>query len=34
MQTALVYLKGVGHARARLLKEELQLRTYQEYTMP
>ena len=30
MQTALVYLKGVGHERARLLKEELQLRTYQD----
>ena len=30
MQTALVYLKGVGPERARLLKEELQLRTYQD----
>ena len=28
MQTSLVYLKGVGPERARLLKEELQLRTY------
>ena len=30
IQTALVYLKGVGPERARLLKEELQLRTYQD----
>ena len=30
MQTALVYLKGVGPERSRLLKEELQLRTYQD----
>ena len=30
MQTSLVYLKGVGPERARLLKEELQLRTYQD----
>ena len=30
MQTALVYLNGVGPERARLLKEELQLRTYQD----
>ena len=30
MQTALVYLKGVGPERARLLKEELQLRTYED----
>lgn len=30
MQTALVYLKGVGPEPARLLKEELQLRTYQD----
>jgi ATP-dependent DNA helicase RecG len=30
LQTALVYLKGVGPERARLLKEELQLRTYQD----
>jgi len=30
MQTALVYLKGVGPERARLLKEEVQLKTYQD----
>ena len=30
MQTALVYLKGVGPERARLLKEELQLKTFQD----
>lgn len=30
MQTPLVYLKGVGPDRARLLKEELQLVTFQD----
>ena len=30
MQTTLVYLKGVGPERARLLKEELNLRTFED----
>jgi len=30
MQTPLVYLKGVGPDRARLLKEELNLQTFQD----